>query len=441
MEHANPVSCTIAEEISPEVEYGDAAEGEQMTTCPDSFASVRLGRRVLTPKGVRLTQALIVINLVMSWTPQYLDGAWAASERKGGHPALTVVPILLYGLVIVPTVAQLTALVGGAVQGDTLEHLGMGTTRKVSTKQLRDIHRSWNIIVALWVVPMAMLFALGTLNMMLSPNGSVSKLTGVTFSLLYKFRMIFFNSGYGIFFMVVIPVFVHTLKIVSVLAGSAIADVIAATERTQPSSPEWQTTVVDSALLLATETLPVLSRHFGPALGVLFFYCWVTAFSLLLTFLQFSGIIWLITMIMLILLPFALSLDVARASSLCDMLREVLNLKRIAAPFASVHQTLKIIEQALDRLNQGQGLGFVVFGTVLDMRKLSRIFAAVISILSAVLPIVFALAGTDNTSSNLAATDAACSLTSEQKTLLQSAVATFNASCAWSNATIAALVL
>ena len=57
-------------------------------------------------------------------------------------------------------------------------------------------------------------------------------------------------------------------------------------------------------------------------------------------------------------MPLVAALDVAHTSTHCDHLREELNRQRLGD--LSHHLILEAVEQALDRLNQKQGLGFVV---------------------------------------------------------------------------------
>ena len=57
-------------------------------------------------------------------------------------------------------------------------------------------------------------------------------------------------------------------------------------------------------------------------------------------------------------MPLVAALDVAHTSTYCDHLREELNRQRLGD--LSHHLILEAVEQALDRLNQKQGLGFVV---------------------------------------------------------------------------------
>ena len=132
-------------------------------------------------------------------------------------------------------------------------------------------------------------------------------------------------------------------------------------------------------------------------------------------------------------MPFIAANDVANASSLCDELRDVINNKRVSD--LGCHSIVEALEQALDRLNQCQGLGFVVYKRVVDKDMLNRILIFMFTILSTVMPIIFAL---DKTATvvDLASQPGACEMTIEQQAAAQSMFAAmFNVSCTY-NTTI-----
>ena len=89
------------------------------------------------------------------------------------------------------------------------------------------------------------------------------------------------------------------------------------------------------------------------------------------------------------LCPFLAARDVSATSSRCDDLRQELNDKRVTD--LGSHTIVDALEQALDRLNQRQGLGFVVYTVVIDKKMQTRILLSVGTMLSTALPFIFAL--------------------------------------------------
>eukprot|EP01051_Picozoa_sp_SAG22_P021389 SAG22_NODE_4704_length_1186_cov_3.561178_2_plen_151_part_00 len=111
--------------------------------------------------------------------------------------------------------------------------------------------------------------------------------------------------------------------------------------------------------------------------------------------------------------------DVAETSSLCDTLREELNKKRIEDAITDIAalNELTQLEMALDRLNQSQGLGFVVFNIVVDKVTLTRLFFTICSILATVIPFIMGLRPIMMTGQTPTAVASECTLTDAQLTL------------------------
>ena len=71
-------------------------------------------------------------------------------------------------------------------------------------------------------------------------------------------------------------------------------------------------------------------------------------------------------------IPLVLMLDIAKTSSRCDELMDTLNDVR-AAHGARCDAVITYLENCLLKLYHGQGLGFVIGSTVIDMPVLKRI--------------------------------------------------------------------
>jgi len=125
---------------------------------------------------------------------------------------------------------------------------------------------------------------------------------------------------------------------------------------------------VEEALLLATETMPTLSSGFGQSVGMLALMGWFGAMADVAIFLETFSWNMIAILIVTAFLPVIVAWDIAATSSLCDTLREKLNEKRIKSKIkdAAALEGVSQLERALDRLNQSQGLGFVVFNTVVS---------------------------------------------------------------------------
>ena len=96
-----------------------------------------------------------------------------------------------------------------------------------------------------------------------------------------------------------------------------------------------------------------------------------------------------------VVIPLLLASDVAHVSSLCDTLVNQLHELRLQWPSTEeakeVHARGFPLQGTLERVNNKQGLGFTVFGKVVDKRTLNVILISAISFFSTVVPIVITL--------------------------------------------------
>ena len=71
-----------------------------------------------------------------------------------------------------------------------------------------------------------------------------------------------------------------------------------------------------------------------------------------------------ILVVLFAFLPFGLASTVSATSDKADILRDGINKKRLED--LSAHHELAALEACMNNENRGQGLGFVVFGVVID---------------------------------------------------------------------------
>ena len=87
--------------------------------------------------------------------------------------------------------------------------------------------------------------------------------------------------------------------------------------------------------------------------------------------------------------------------------------------------------------NNGQGLGFVLAGSVLDKRSLKVMFLKLVAALSTVVGYLLVLA--DDVDTNNTVGDMVCDLTAVQKSMVRSVLAERNESCSY-NMTVASVL-
>ena len=105
----------------------------------------------------------------------------------------------------------------------------------------------------------------------------------------------------------------------------------------------------------------------------------------------------LVFCLLLTMMPLFMSSAVADVSTACDDVGEAISKRRIED--LDISPRLFALELALDKLNNGSGLGFTMFeSTVLDKRKLRNMFVSVAGVFSTILHIMLALHSSDNES-------------------------------------------
>ena len=125
-------------------------------------------------------------------------------------------------------------------------------------------------------------------------------------------------------------------------------------------------------------------------------------------------------------LPILLALDVAATSSRCDLLTDALN--QVAISYGeSCHLRVDYLLGALHRINRGQGLGFRVFGAVIDRRRLMHAAAALAGGATTLITTLIALHEEAGTSTLLFEQ---CQLTPQQTAIIRNLLEFDEDSCA-----------
>jgi hypothetical protein len=165
-----------------------------------------------------------------------------------------------------------------------------------------------------------------------------------------------------------------TLKVASALVKHRVATLRKTLERVDIDSPEWDETVAVETRVLINDTFSTLSTGWAPGVTVICLTCWVQSLNQLAMGMggTYEGeqhppsVGTIVATMFMAMGPTVLLWDVADASSECDLLVKSLNEKRVADPSDAAHIKIYKLEVMISNLNKKQGLGFVVFGVVLD---------------------------------------------------------------------------
>eukprot|EP01043_Picozoa_sp_COSAG02_P064089 COSAG02_NODE_9268_length_2272_cov_1.151334_2_plen_467_part_00 len=263
-----------------------------------------------------------------------------------------------------------------------------------------------------------------------------------------------------------------SMRTASCLCRDAVVEVVKDVRATDPTDEEqWEARVSQPALALR-EKFELLSDGWSSGLLGVILGCWLLSLGQFARCLdpliaQHERARDLASVAIFALIPFWIAMDIADTSSWCDTLMAELNDVRIKHGKAG-HLNIQCLETSLKQLvrcpfkeylptsmqrqclplayrshasapwqNNGQGLGFVLAGSVLDKRSLKAAFVKLISTLSTVISYLLVLA--DDVATNTAAGGAMCDLTAVQKATVRSVLAERNESCSY-NMTVASVL-
>jgi len=318
-----------------------------------------------------------------------------------------------------------------AVDGGELGLLGAGKA-KISLRVMRSLKRAHALccFIAAFLVFFSLVNSTGALKV-----GQRSAMSGRFITAQYAYTVILPTSASVtlVIAMAFAPWWL-TLKLASALVSDAVAEVCNAVKRWTPADSEWQSEVVGGVVRLNKEILPCLSKGWGNALGLTFATFWFAAMTWFCFFLEAHGTSEVVTGVLtglFIYLPLGVADDAAAASSLCDTISDAITTKREDGPKGDpMHEhALCLLEKLLDRKNTRQGLGLVVFGTVIDTKTLNKIRMGLLSGATTVVPIVLALRPSASVEEGVPS--GGCSITDAQEAALAALVASFNQSCSF----------
>jgi hypothetical protein len=125
---------------------------------------------------------------------------------------------------------------------------------------------------------------------------------------------------------------------------------------------------------------------------------------------------------------------IADTSSECDLPIKDLNDKRLADPSDTTHLAIFKLETMLRQLNKNQGLGFVLFGIVLDKRYF---FGLLVKLGAVTMTVLATIKATQTNGSS----SKSCGLSKDEQMAFQSTARLINATCTWNLTTSAASVI
>ena len=202
----------------------------------------------------------------------------------------------------------------------------------------------------------------------------------------------------ALFFLIEAPLFIElalTMQVASALGSDAVLEVVHAVRKTAPSEADtWESEVVAPALALANGSVGLLSQGWSKPLALAFFGMWTMAigvFAMMLYMLHIwptGSLVFSAALLGCLLMPLIMSAAVADVSTSCDDLLASINERRIEDLERGA--LLFQLETALKNLNNGQGLGFVVFENVLDKKRLRQIFLGIFGVFSTLVPLMLA---------------------------------------------------
>jgi hypothetical protein len=413
--------------------------------CPHDFWLTRAAKRALAPAWV--VPALVLAGLthlvVQAACPQVIqDGGFEACSLADAPPLLTFRWVCdgLFKLALAGVPASLRRLNVGGGTGP-LERLGAqagwvvlappsGQSLAVSMAQGYELRR-WAQLLGL--------AAAGAAAIMI-PACAISAPNDLLREGNWLVAILKFPCDAAIFGVAIPLTFAWwlTLKQAAALATHEVRVVRCAVHRYAAGSEAWEAEVVQGCKVLAERTLPALSAGWAGGAAAVCLAVWAGALGVVAKALLYPELVKLAgTMLAAALyacVPALILWDLADASSECDLLVKDLNDKRLKDPSDATHVTIVKLETMLGQLNKNQGLGFVLFGVVLDKRYFFGLLMKLGALAITVITTLLAFRHNSNSDGG------GCGLSEQQQTTAQDMFTSFNASCGW-NVTVNGLPL
>ena len=398
--HSSCASATTAEAAPDDEGYGEGGAGLQPQTgtgwknedtsevpCPAlrDMALGRVGAAVATSNVGRALCALAILGVAGAQT--FVGFRHGRKDSRELRVFEDVVLAIGTPIILISAMYSLGRVAGEAGE---LTLLGAGDVL-VSSAAARSLRRAHAALIA--PTSVFLLFALACVYST-TKVGTNSILTGNAITPVYLVMVVAWACGFVVVAVATIP-FYLSLKIAAVIVADAVAEVKQAIERIGPVDLEWETEVVLLVRELCDKWLPLLSNGWGLGVGLNCLAWWLCALGMVAQFLFGRTVVSLVMVTLCTMIPLLMSYDVAAASSDCDRLHDVLNMKRKIAPTGeqamAFEHAVRKVELILLNENTRQGLGFVVFGRVFDMKTLGNLMAVITSIALTVLPVLFSL--------------------------------------------------
>lgn len=254
------------------------------------------------------------------------------------------------------------------------------------------------------------------------------------------------------------------MKVGVVLAEREVEDVIAQTtpQNVVAADPErWVAKVAAPATRLATQTMKQLSEGWGSGTGAAAVIMGVaslvqfvrTVHTIIISVAAGELAVWTVlrtfaSMCVAAMAPFLLASDAAAVSTRCDVLRLTINDLRLDyssdAQSKTIHERTYPLQLTLAELNHGQGLGFLIFGHVIDSKSLRNLLIAVLSFYSTAIPLILALlpdpTGADGVPVGSANATATCEPTPQQVAVVRALFASADSNCSFANVTVGSML-
>ena len=230
-----------------------------------------------------------------------------------------------------------------------------------------------------------------------------------------------------------------SLKCGAVLAKDKVLELV---QKVTPDAVSdenfWSAEVAAPMIRLATHTMRDLSV-WGVGVGYVAVLSWVMSLARLANFMSdkrvadggfaLDGIFNLLPCLAFGIAPFVIAFDVAQISSMCDQLLNSTNELRLSWPSTmdaqKIHSMTFPLIVTLKSANHNQGLGFVIFSKVVDLKTLNFIIVSIGSVIGGLLPLIFVL----TSEASVKAEEHACTLTTSQIMTIQGAMMSGNESC------------
>ena len=284
------------------------------------------------------------------------------------------------------------------LESGPLARLGLGT-KKIAEREQKKLQR-WPVLLSVVALGLMLFsvafFSYGPYQLFVQWGtpaatnwGQSFDQDGSEFDGIPKFGFLWwcyatFCIGWGSTYLVVYPLCMAWWLAMKLAARLAIDDVIEVAKDVKAEALQsdslWTDQIAKPCIKLAQTTMPDLSSGFGRGTAILFLLLLSFSFGRFCRILDMftdnedNGLQWVwqgfAPLAIGLIVPFVVAVDVAAVSSMADLLTNKINCLRLSwestEEAQAVHARVYPLQHTLSQLNQGQGLGFVCLGNVLD---------------------------------------------------------------------------